>query len=29
MRVGTRILIPVEVFREWMVITSNKKPCRI
>ena len=24
-RVGTRILIPVEAFREWMVITSNKQ----
>ena len=24
-RIETRILIPVEAFREWLVITSNKK----
>ena len=24
-RIGTRILIPVDAFREWLVITSNKK----
>lgn len=24
-RVGTRILIPVDAFREWLVIASNKK----
>jgi len=24
-RVGTRILIPVDAFREWLVITSNKQ----
>lgn len=23
--VGTRILIPVDAFREWLVITSNKE----
>lgn len=23
-RVGTRILIPVDTFREWLVIASNK-----
>lgn len=23
-RVGTRILIPVDAFREWLVIASNK-----
>ena len=23
-RVGTRILIPIDAFREWLVITSNK-----
>lgn len=23
-RIGTRILIPVDAFREWLVITSNK-----
>lgn len=22
-RIGTRILIPVDAFREWLVITSN------
>ena len=25
-RIGTRILIPVDAFREWLVITSNKSP---
>ena len=24
-KVGTRILIPVDAFREWLVITSNKE----
>ncbi len=24
-RVGTRILIPVEAYREWLVIASNKQ----
>ena len=24
-RVGTRILIPVDAFREWLVIASNKQ----
>ena len=24
-RVGTRILIPADAFREWLVITSNKQ----
>lgn len=24
-RIGTRILIPIEAFREWLVITSNKQ----
>ncbi|MGF0021767.1 excisionase family DNA-binding protein [Acidaminococcus fermentans] len=24
-RIGTRILIPVDAFREWLVIQSNKK----
>ena len=24
-RIGTRILIPVDAFREWLVIASNKK----
>lgn len=24
-RIGTRILIPVDAFREWLVITSNKQ----
>ena len=24
-RVGTRILIPIDAFREWLVITSNKQ----
>ena len=24
-RIGTRILIPVDAFREWLVITSNKE----
>ena len=24
-RVGTRILIPIDAFREWLVITSNKE----
>ncbi len=24
-RIGTRILIPIEAFREWLVITSNKE----
>ena len=23
-RIGTRILIPVDAFREWLVIASNK-----
>ena len=23
-RIGTRILIPIDAFREWLVITSNK-----
>ena len=22
-RIGTRILIPIDAFREWLVITSN------
>ena len=25
LRIGTRILIPVDAFREWLVITSNKE----
>lgn len=24
-RIGTRILIPVDAFREWLIITSNKE----
>lgn len=24
-RIGTRILIPVDAFREWLVISSNKE----
>lgn len=24
-RIGTRILIPIDAFREWLVITSNKE----
>jgi excisionase family DNA binding protein len=24
-RIGMRILIPIDAFREWMVITSNKE----
>lgn len=24
-RIGTRILIPIDSFREWLVITSNKE----
>ncbi len=24
-RIGSRILIPVEAFREWLVITSNRE----
>ena len=24
-RIGTRILIPMDAFREWLVITSNKE----
>ena len=24
-RIGTRILIPIDAFREWLVITSNKQ----
>ena len=24
-RIGTRILIPVDALREWLVITSNKE----
>ena len=24
-KVGTRILIPVDTFKEWLVITSNKE----
>lgn len=24
-RVGSRILIPTEAFREWLIITSNKQ----
>lgn len=24
-RIGTRILIPIDTFREWLVITSNKE----
>ena len=24
-RIGTRILIPVDAFREWLVIASNNK----
>lgn len=24
-KIGTRILIPVDAFREWLVITSNKQ----
>ncbi len=24
-RIGTRILIPIEAFREWLVIASNKQ----
>jgi len=24
-RIGTRILIPIEAFREWLVITSNRQ----
>lgn len=24
-KVGTRILIPVDAFKEWLVITSNKE----
>ena len=24
-RIGTRIFIPIDAFREWLVITSNKK----
>ena len=24
-KVGTQILIPVETFKEWLVITSNKE----
>ena len=24
-RIGTRILIPVDVFREWLVIQSNRE----
>ena len=24
-RIGTRILIPVDAFREWLIITSNKQ----
>jgi excisionase family DNA binding protein len=24
-RIGTRILIPVDAFREWLVIQSNKR----
>ena len=24
-RIGTRILIPIEAVREWLVITSNKE----
>lgn len=24
-RIGTRILIPIDAFREWLVITSNQE----
>lgn len=24
-RIGTRILIPVDAFHEWLIITSNKE----
>ena len=24
-RIGTRILIPIDAFQEWLVITSNKE----
>lgn len=24
-RIGTRILIPVDAFREWLIIASNKQ----
>ena len=24
-RIGTRILIPIDAFREWLVITSNQQ----
>ena len=24
-RIGTRILIPIDAFREWLVITSNRQ----
>lgn len=24
-RIGTRILIPIDAFREWLAITSNKE----
>lgn len=24
-RIGTRILIPVDAFREWLIITSNRQ----
>ena len=24
-RIGTRILIPVDAFRDWLIITSNKE----
>lgn len=24
-RIGTRIFIPVDAFREWLIITSNKE----
>ena len=24
-RIGTRILIPIEAFNEWLIITSNKE----
>ena len=24
-KIGTRILIPIDAFREWLVITSNKE----
>ena len=24
-RIGTRILIPVDAFREWLIVTSNKE----